>query len=137
MIRKELSVEARDEQLAEVQDFVQNLLESAGVPLKVQMQISVAVEEIFVNIAHYAYVLKNGPATVRVSITENPAQLALTFIDRGIPYDPTKAQTPDISLPAAKRRIGGLGIYLTKKLMDEVHYEYRNGQNILTLLKNL
>jgi anti-sigma regulatory factor (Ser/Thr protein kinase) len=137
MIEKELTVEARDEQLAVVQDFVQELLDSAGVSLKAQMQISIAVEEIFVNISHYAYTPNIGSATIRIRITENPPELMMIFRDRGIPYDPTKAESPDLSLPAAEREVGGLGIYMTKQLVDKVSYEYRDGQNILTLLRRL
>lgn len=137
MIEKELTVEARDEQLAVVQDFVQELLDSAGVSLKAQMQISIAVEEIFVNISHYAYTPNIGSATIRIRITENPPELTLVFLDRGIPYDPTKAESPDLSLPADEREVGGLGIFMTKQLVDKVSYEYRDGQNILTLLRRL
>ena len=137
MIEKELTVEARDEQLAAVQNFVQELLDSAGVSVKEQMQISIAVEEIFVNISHYAYTPDVGYATIRVRITENPAELALTFLDRGVPYDPTKAQSPDLSLPASEREVGGLGIFMTKQLVDKICYEYRDGQNVLTLLRHL
>ena len=137
MIEKELTVEARDEQLAVVQDFVQELLDSAGVSLKAQMQISIAVEEIFVNISHYAYTPNIGSATIRIRITENPPELMMIFRDRGIPYDPTKAESPDLSLPAAEREVGGLGIYMTKQLVDKVSYEYHDGQNILTLLRRL
>ena len=137
MIEKELTVEARDEQLAAVQNFVQELLDSAGVSVKEQMQISIAVEEIFVNISHYAYTPDVGYATIRVRITENPAELALTFLDRGVPYDPTKAQSPDLSLPASEREVGGLGIFMTKQLVDKICYEYRDGQNVLTLLRRL
>lgn len=137
MIEKELTVEARDEQLAVVQDYVQELLDSAGVSLKAQMQISIAVEEIFVNISHYAYTPNIGSATIRIRITENPPELTLVFLDRGIPYDPTKAESPDLSLPADEREVGGLGIFMTKQLVDKVSYEYRDGQNILTLLRRL
>ncbi len=137
MIEKELTVEARDEQLAVVQDFVQELLDSARVSLKAQMQISIAVEEIFVNISHYAYTPNIGSATIRIRITENPPELTLVFLDRGIPYDPTKAESPDLSLPADEREVGGLGIFMTKQLVDKVSYEYRDGQNILTLLRRL
>jgi anti-sigma regulatory factor (Ser/Thr protein kinase) len=113
------------------------LLDSAGVSLKAQMQISIAVEEIFVNISHYAYTPNIGSATIRIRITENPPELMMIFRDRGIPYDPTKAESPDLSLPAAEREVGGLGIYMTKQLVDKVSYEYRDGQNILTLLRRL
>ena len=101
------------------------------------MQIGVAAEEIFVNIAHYAYAPQKGCATVRVEVLEDPVSVVITFIDHGIPYDPLEKEDPDINLPAQQRQIGGLGIFMTKQLMDDVAYEYKDGQNILTLKKNL
>ncbi len=133
----ELTLEARTENLSKVAAFVQSRLEAAGCSLKMQMQIDVAVEEIFVNIANYAYTPEVGSATVRVEVSENPVKVSITFIDRGIPYDPLAKTDPDVSLSAEEREIGGLGIFMTKQLMDDVVYEYRDGQNILTLKKNL
>ncbi len=105
--------------------------------MKTQMQISVAAEEIFVNIAHYAYAPGKGIATVRLTISREPARATITFIDRGTPFDPLKKEDPDVTLSAEERAIGGLGIYMTKKTMDEVFYEYKDRQNRLTLVKNL
>ena len=117
--------------------FVDEHLEEAGCPMKAQMQIDLAVEEIFINIANYAYRPNKGNATIRVEVSENPLQVALTFVDRGVPYDPLARQDPDITLPAEQREIGGLGIFLVKQTMDDVTYEYKDGQNILTLKKSL
>ena len=133
----ELVIEAAPENLPDVQDFVSERLEAADCPIKQQTQIGVAVEEIFVNIASYAYHPEKGTATVRVEVTEEPVTVTITFIDHGIPYDPLSKQDPDVTLPADAREIGGLGIFMTKKLMDDVAYEYRDGKNILTLKKNL
>jgi anti-sigma regulatory factor (Ser/Thr protein kinase) len=105
--------------------------------MKARMQIGLAAEEIFVNIAHYAYSPLSGSATVRVEFFEDPLCVSITFMDHGVPYDPLKHRDPDVLLSAAEREIGGLGIFMTKKVMDDVAYEYRNGQNILTLKKNL
>ena len=105
--------------------------------MKTQMQIDVAVEEIFVNIASYAYAPLTGIAKIRVEITEDPATAVITFIDRGIPYDPLAKKDPDIHASVDDRSIGGLGIFMTKKMMDEVKYEYRDGENILILKKKL
>ena len=105
--------------------------------MKAQMQISVAVEEIFVNIANYAYKPDKGKAIVRVEVTDKPVAVAITFVDHGVPYDPLAKVDPDVTLAAHEREIGGLGIFMTKKIMDDVAYEYRDGQNILTLKKNL
>ncbi len=135
--RNELEIEAAEENLAAVQSFVEERLEAADCPSATRMQIGVAVEEIFVNIARYAYSPDTGSVTVRLELTEDPAAAAITFTDRGVPYDPLAKADPDVTLPAEERQIGGLGIFLTKELMDDMRYEYRDGQNILTLKKTL
>ena len=135
--KNELEIEATTHRLEEVQMFVDERLEAVACPPKAQMQIGVAVEEIFVNIAHYAYTPEKGCATVRVEVSEEPVLVSITFIDHGIPYDPLAREDPDVALPAQQRQIGGLGIFMTKKLMDDIVYEYKDGQNVLTLKKNL
>ena len=134
---KELTVKAETALLDEVTDFVNAELDELGCPMKAVMQIDLAVEEIFVNIASYAYAPGKGKATVRVELAEEPTTVTITFIDHGIPYDPLAKADPDVGLNAEERPVGGLGIFLTKKTMDEVGYEYRDGQNILTLKKKL
>ena len=101
------------------------------------MQISLAAEEVFVNIAHYAYAPDKGRAVVRVEVSGDPVSVTITFMDHGMPYDPLGNEDPDLTLSAEERQIGGLGVFLVKKTMDDVNYEYKNGQNILTLKKNL
>ena len=133
----ELTVEATVENLPQVMGFLEQHLEEADCPLKAQMQITVAAEEIYVNIAHYAYAPGTGEATVRLEITDEPAAASITFLDRGVPFDPLAKPDPDVSLSAEERGIGGLGIYMVKKSMDDVRYEYRDGQNVLTLIKKL
>ena len=112
-------------------------LHKIGCTMKEEMQIQVAAEEIFINIANYAYAPETGDATVRIETEEDPKAVVLTFIDQGVPYDPVKREDPDVTLPAEEREIGGLGIYMTKQAMDEVSYEYKDGQNILRIKKNL
>lgn len=131
----ELTLEATVENLTEVMAFLEERLEQADCPMKTQMQLAVAAEEIYVNIAHYAYAPDTGNATVRMEITDDPRGAAITFIDRGVPFDPLKKPDPDVSLSAEERGIGGLGIYMTKKTMDEMRYEYKDGRNILTMVK--
>ena len=133
----ELTVEAKDENLAQVLAFVDAQLETLDCPPKTQMQLDMAVEEIFVNIAHYAYAPEIGNVTVQVETAREPKNVTVTFFDRGVPYDPLAKPDPDVTLSAEDRQIGGLGIYMVKKSMDDVRYEYRDGQNILTLKKNL
>ena len=132
---QELEIEAVTENLAEVQAFVDERLETADCPPKARMQIDVAAEEIFINIARYAYAPGKGKAIVRVEVSEDPITVTITFVDHGIPYDPLAKEDPNISLPAEQREVGGLGIFMTKKIMDDVSYEYRDGQNILSLKK--
>lgn len=133
---QELILPAKTELLDEVQQFVRRRLEDRC-SMKAQMQIDLAVEEIFVNIASYAYSPEEGTAAVRVELTEDPVSVSISFLDRGVPYDPLSKEDPDVKALAQERKIGGLGIFLTKQVMDEVRYEYRDGQNILTMRKDL
>lgn len=133
----EIEVEATKDNLAKVMAFVDSHLEDADCPMKHQFQIDVAVEEIFVNIASYAYAPGTGRAVVRMELSGEPAEARITFIDQGMPYDPLKKEDPDITLSAADRKIGGLGIYIVKQSMDKMEYEYRDGSNVLTLTKKL
>ena len=133
----ELEIEADRDRLQEVLGFIEERLEAVQCPYKAMMQIALAAEEIFVNIATYAYHPDKGKACVRVVIGKDPVNVAITFTDHGIPYDPLAKDDPDITLPAQQREIGGLGVFLAKKTMDDIIYEYKDGRNILTLKKNL
>ncbi|MBQ9459376.1 MAG: ATP-binding protein [Oscillospiraceae bacterium] len=132
---KVLKVSASDDKLHEVQDFVSAELEAHDCPMKTQMLIEVSLEELFVNIAHYAYPEGGGWAEIRVGVTDGIA--SITLIDGGIPYDPLKKPDPDVTLAAEDRQIGGLGIYMVKKKMDEMTYERRDDKNMLTIRKRL
>ena len=133
----ELEIEATTDNLQQVIDFVDARLDVVDCPMKSKMQLDLAVEEIYINIARYAYAPDKGRATVRVEVSGEPVTVTITFIDRGIPYDPLKKEDPDVTLSANEREIGGLGIFMTKKIMDDISYEYKNGQNILTLTKTI
>ena len=133
----ELTIEAKIENLDEVLTFVDGHLEELDCPMKAQMQIDVAVEEVFVNIASYAYAPGVGSATIRLEATKDPGTVRITFIDRGVPYDPLKKEDPDVTLSAEERAIGGLGIYMVKKAVDDISYVYRDGQNILSISKTI
>ena len=133
----ELTVAATVENIDTVTDFVNEQLEALDCPMKAQMQIDIAIDELFGNIAHYAYNPKVGQATVRVEVIENPLAVTITFIDNGVPYDPLAKADPDTTLSAEEREIGGLGIYMVKKSMDDITYEYKDGQNILTIKKKI
>ena len=134
---REMDIAATLENLATVMAFVDQQLEEVGCSMKAQMQIDIAVEEVYVNIAHYAYNPEIGGVTIRVQIEEEPLAVILTFIDKGKPYDPLAKEDPDVTLAAEDRQIGGLGIFMVKKSMDNVSYEYNEGRNVLTLKKNL
>ncbi|WP_297212057.1 ATP-binding protein [uncultured Flavonifractor sp.] len=134
---RELSVDATVENIDRVTDFVNQELETLNCSQRTLYQIDVAVDELFGNIARYAYDPAVGPATVRVEVTENPLAVVITFIDHGIPYDPLSRTDPNVHLSAEERQIGGLGVFLVKKTMDGVSYEYKDGQNILRITKNL
>ena len=137
MDSKEMTVEATVENIPAVTDFVNAELEALGCSMKTQMQIDIAIDELFGNIAHYAYDPSVGPATVRVEVDDDPLSVVITFIDHGKPYDPLSRTDPDVTLSAEEREIGGLGVFLVKKTMDDVSYEYRNGQNILKIKKTI
>ena len=131
----ELAVSAEIDKLPDVLAFADGLLEQHDCPMKAQMQIDVALEELFVNIAHYAYPDSTGDAVIRMSVGSEYAEI--TLIDSGIPYDPLAKPDPDVTLSAQDRPIGGLGIFMTKKLMDDISYEHKDGRNILTIKKSL
>lgn len=134
---KELTIDATVENIPVATDFVNEQLEAYGCSMKVQMQIDIAIDELLGNIARYAYQPDVGPATVCVELIKKPLSAVITFIDAGIPYDPLKKEDPDTSLSAEEREIGGLGIYMVKQSMDELTYEYKDGQNILKIMKML
>lgn len=134
---KELSIDATVENIERVTAFVDAELEALGCPMKAQAQIDIAIDELFSNIARYAYNPEVGPASVRVEVAEAPLRVVITFIDKGVPYDPLQMKDPDLNAPLEEREAGGFGIYLVKKSMDEIAYEYKDGQNILCIKKKL
>lgn len=135
---KELVIEADRSNTPQVQAFIDEQLEEIDCPMMTQMSIDIAVEELFVNIASYAYDSEIGMAVVQVTVHEDPLSVEITFIDNGRQYDLLAKADPDTTISSAKqRKIGGLGIFMVKKSMDNVNYEYKDGKNILTIKKNL
>ncbi|MCF0186330.1 MAG: ATP-binding protein [Bacteroidaceae bacterium] len=132
---KEITIEAKIENIPVVTDFVDEQLELHGCAMKAIMQINVAIDELFGNISHYAYNPENGMATIRVDVDDDTYVVAITFEDKGVPFDPLNRPDPDVSLTMDEREVGGLGILMVKKVMDEVTYEYKDGTNILTIKK--
>ena len=137
MIRDEIVLEATIENLSEVVNFFNNILENTGCSVKVQREIEISVEEIYINIAKYAYQPETGEVKIRAEVTDDPAELTITFIDSGVHYDPLKKKDPDVTESLEKRKIGGLGIYLMKQSMDDASYMYTGGKNILIMKKSL
>lgn len=132
---KELTIDATIENIATVTAFIDEQLEHRDCPMKTKRQVHIAIDELFGNIAYYAYNPEIGIVTVRVEVTDNPLEVVITFIDNGIPYDPLAKVDPDITLSVEERDVGGLGIYMVKKSMDDISYKYRDGQNILRIKK--
>lgn len=134
---KEITVQALPENLQPVLDFVSGELDALGCPMKKQMQIGMAVEEIFINIANYAYHPNTGEVLVRCDAGSDPLQVTVQFMDSGKPFNPLEKKDPDITLTAEERDIGGLGLYLVKKIIHKVTYEYLDGKNVLTIQEDL
>ena len=133
---KTMTVEAAVHSIPQVTEWVDAELDTLLCPLKARMQIDIAMDEILSNIAYYAYAPETGKMTVGIEAVPEGHGVWLEFTDQGRPYNPLENATPDISLPAAERSEGGLGILLVRKTMDEVHYEYRDGTNVLSIRKN-
>lgn len=134
---KELNLQANDENLYTVLDALRETLKESGCSEDLTTILLIAAEEIYVNIAHYAYGGEPGAAVVEMDLRPDPIKLHMVFKDRGIPYNPLEKEDPDITLIEEEREIGGLGIFMVKEIMDRMEYRYENGQNILTLEKYL
>jgi anti-sigma regulatory factor (Ser/Thr protein kinase) len=145
-MKKSFECQATIENLVNIMAFVEGELEAMDCALKQQVQITVAVEEIFVNIAHYAYakldenqkpIPDTGTGPMTLYFESKDGKVYLTFEDAGIPYNPLEKEDPDVTMSAEDREIGGLGIFMVKKSMDEVKYKHEKGKNLLTLVKTI
>jgi len=134
---KSLIVTAQEDNLEEVTAFVDEELKAFGCSKKIQMQIEIAIEEIFANIIHYAYHPELGDAEIRCEVLGDPLRVVIQFLDHGRPFNPLEKEDADTSVEALEQREGGLGIFLVKNNMDGVSYRYEDGSNILTVEKNL
>jgi sigma-B regulation protein RsbU (phosphoserine phosphatase) len=128
---------AKTESLPDVLGFVEETLEGFECPMKIQTAICVAIEEVFVNVAHYAYPQSDGDMTLYIGFDAETRSVTFRMTDKGIPFDPLKKPDPDVTLSAEERVIGGLGIFIAKKTMDSLSYSYENGENILTMTKKI
>ena len=128
---------AKIEVLSDVLGYVEQTLENLECPMKTQMAICVAIEEVFVNVAHYAYGDGQGDMELGIGFEKESRTITFRMADKGVPFDPLQKPDPDITLPAEEREIGGLGIFIAKKTMDSICYAYENGENILTMTKKI
>jgi len=123
------------QEIPRLNDFVDEVCEDMGCDMETTMRMNLAIEEAVVNVIDYAYPSGTvGSVDINVTIYDNHMEFVIS--DSGTPFDPTKKEDVDISLPVEERRIGGLGIHLVRQLMDKINYERKDGHNILTLIKN-
>ena len=132
---EKLTIDATVENLETVTEFISSALEEKDCSMKVIMQMELVIEEIFVNVASYAYRPNIGKVTVCREFEDNPQAVKITFIDGGTAFNPLEKEDPDINAEIEERDIGGLGIFLVKKNVDEISYERKDGKNILAIKK--
>ena len=133
----EITVEAATKNISKITNYVDEALERLGCPPKAKAQIDICIDEIFSNIARYAYGPGTGSATVRLDFDETERLVSLTLIDRGSPFDPRDVPDPDITSPLDERPIGGLGLFMVRKMVDALDYRREDGRNILTIRKRI
>ncbi len=134
---RELVLQANLENISRATTFINEQLEGYSCSVKTLNQIDIAIDELFSNIVHYTYDKGEGEVVIRFSYDDTTRMATIVFEDQGIPFDPLKQEDPDIGLPVQERKIGGLGIFLVKKIMDHMAYHYENGRNILTIKKRI
>ena len=116
---------------------IETFLDDINCPVKKKFQILTASEEIYVNIASYSYGKDVGKVDITFDFDKTTKIFSISFVDNGVPYNPLEKEDTDITLSAEERKIGGLGIFMVKKIMDDVQYTYADGKNHLVLRKNI
>ncbi len=132
-----LRLPARRETFITLKEWLTEIAQEMHFADKVRKHLLIVADEIFTNIASYGYPSTEGEATVAVAFDPDIAELTLTFSDAGVPFNPLETKEPDVTAPLAERTIGGLGMFMVKKLMDEVAYRHKDGKNILVLKKRV
>ena len=132
-----ITLPATVENIGKITAFVEGRMEEKDCPLKQIMQVSMAVDEVMANVAMYAYAPGTGDVTVAVDFDDGSRTVSITFIDRGVAFDPLAQEDPAVTLPAEQRKIGGLGIFLVKKTMDDVAYRREGDKNVLCIKKKV
>lgn len=133
---KQIVLSADEKNYKEAQAFVRSLLLSLCLDGKALKQLELVVEELFVNISHYAYGKEGGSVRIFVEVDLTLRGVKIVFCDSGIPFNPLELNEPDVTLSADKRPVGGLGIFLAKKYMDKLEYKRSDGMNVLTVCKS-
>lgn len=133
----DLTVKALIENVDTITEYVNERLKKMGCSVKSRTQIDIALDELFANVCNYAYGDEIGHVTVRVRELPDKNSVQISLEDKGMHFDPLAVKEPDITASIHERRIGGLGIFMVKKTMDDVYYEYRDGCNIITVVKTL
>ena len=128
-------MEAKIANIYRLADFLERDLKGLDVSMAENMKINLVMEELFVNIANYAYAPKTGYAQVRSEVFPEDNAIEITIIDDGVPFNPLSQKDPDVTLSAKERKIGGLGIYMVKKEVDQIAYRREDQQNILWIRK--
>ncbi len=131
---KERAFPARVEDIPQVLDFITDAAGLAGLHPKRIIHMQLAVEEAVANICSYAYEVP--PGELLVQINGDKKHFVLKLVDRGIPFDPLALKEPDLKAGIAERQVGGLGVLLIRRIMDEVHYKREGSWNILTMVVN-
>lgn len=134
---KELRLKATEYNIVTATEFINSALNDEGCSDGARALIDIAIDDLFCNIARYAYGEDEGYVLLRFEFDKMAKTASVTFIDRGIPFDPLKKKDPDITLSAEARKIGGLGIYMVKRIMDAVEYKYEDGCNMIRITKKI
>ena len=134
---KKLTLRACVDNLQKVRAFVGSFLEPVNCSAEDRYQLCLVVDELFTNIASYAYGPEGGCATIQLEFDGVLRTVRVTMIDQGMPFNPLEREDPEIMESIDDRPIGGLGIFIMKQTMDSVSYDYADGQNIVSFSKRL
>ena len=135
-IKYKLSVSNQLSELGNIHSTLEKLINDWDIPLQFGMPLNLAIEEAFTNVVNYAY-HDHEQRLIDIEFVRTENQIEIIITDNGFPYDPTQNADPRTDLPLEERPIGGLGIFLIKKLMDDVQYQRHSDKNILKLTKRI
>lgn len=136
LAEKVLEISNQIEDLSKVNAFLEEMGDEWGLPVPLVLSMTLVMEEALTNIMLYAFD-DNNKHIIKIFFKKSDDGFSITIVDDGKEYDPTSKPDPDITLPAEQREIGGLGIFLIKKIMDQVRYQRNNDRNYLILNKKM